>query len=60
MNLETIKRGEKILIKGAFTDYLMFVFDGETAIQIDYGRYTKDFMKMGVGSCFGEECVLLG
>mmetsp|Transcript_7357 Transcript_7357/g.13631 ORF Transcript_7357/g.13631 Transcript_7357/m.13631 type:complete len:430 (+) Transcript_7357:290-1579(+) len=55
------RRNKEVLTKGQTYDALYFIFDGECSIVTQVNKNKeKCVVKMGKGSCFGEECGLLG
>jgi CRP-like cAMP-binding protein len=60
LNLVNHKRGDVILEKDCFSEVLYFVYEGECSISIPQGNRLRNIVKIGNGSCFGEECVLFG
>lgn len=60
LNIETYKRGDVIIEKDSFCDILYYVYEGECSISVPHGMRFRNIVKIGVGNCFGEECVLFG
>jgi CRP-like cAMP-binding protein len=60
INIETFKRGDVVLEKDSYSDYLYCIFDGECVIKVQSGAHIKNLVKLGTGNCIAEECVLFG
>ncbi|CAG9332486.1 unnamed protein product [Blepharisma stoltei] len=61
LHFDDCKRGDLIISKGDLSEQLYFIFDGEAAITIESGvKYRKNVVKLGVGTCFNEECIFFG
>lgn len=54
--LNEYKRGENILKIDTIADQLFFVFEGEVAVAVEENFRAKNISKLGIGSCFAEEC----
>lgn len=60
LNLVNHKRGDVVLEKDCFSDVLYFVYEGECSISIPQGNRLRNIVKIGIGNCFGEECIFVG
>lgn len=61
LHLNEYKRGDLIINKGDISDCLFFIFDGEAAITLESGaKFRKNVVKLGIGTCFAEECIFFG
>lgn len=58
LRLENYSKGEVILRKGAISDSLLLIAEGECVLVSNSGYTSKEIVRVGKGSTYAEECIL--